>query len=267
MTLSTGRSTWRVESNCEHDISLHYNLHCHVEIVRPLTKQSSDSSKSLMARPYFRDWTNLSMYKGKTFLAPPRIFKHEHSLYFPNIYGKTVDPEHKEPRDTTSVLQGKASIVAIFSTGWGENQVMSFISKKKNPALHEALEKSPDVAQVVRINVEDTSRLKYWLIRMFAWNIRRLIDPSNWSRYFMVRAGITDEIRESIGYLNSKVGYVYLVDGDCKIRWAGSGPADPDEVESLAKGLGRLLWEKKNGVWEESHNKGRSSTLRAKKGT
>lgn len=235
-------------------------------MAKSLTKQSTNSSKSLMARPYFRDWTNLSLHKGKTFLAPPRIFRHEHSLYFPNIYGMTVDPKIKKPRDTTSLLQGKASVVAIFSTGWAENQAMSFIAPKKNPALHKALEKNPDVAQVVRINVEDTSRLKYWLIRMFAWNIRRLIDPSNWARYFVVRAGITDEIRESIGYLNSKVGYVYLVDGDCKIRWAGSGPADPFEAESLAKGLDRLLLEEKDGVWEESQHKGpQNSIVKAKK--
>lgn len=128
---------------------------------------------------------------------------------------------------------------------------MSFIAKRNNPALHEILDQNKDVAQLVRINVEDTSRLKYWLIRMFAWNIRRLIDPSNWNKYFMVRAGITDELRESIGYLNSKVGYVYLVDGDCKIRWAGSGPANADEVDALARGLRRLLDEKKDGVWEE----------------
>lgn len=207
-----------------------------------------NSRKSLVSRPYFRDWTNLSIHKGKTFIAPPRLFKHEHSLYFPNLYGKTVDPKHKEPRDTTSVLRGKASVVAIFSTGWAENQVMSFISKKNNPALHEVLEKNKDMTQIVRINVEDTSRLKYWLIRMFAWNIRKLIHPTNWSRYFIVRAGITDEIRESIGYLNSKVGYVYLVDGDHKIRWAGSGPAEGDEVGSLARGLQRLLVEDKGSV-------------------
>lgn len=202
-----------------------------------------------MARPYFRDWTNLALHKGKTFIAPPRLFKHEHSLYFPNLYGKTVDPKYNEPRDTTTVLRGKASVVAIFSTGWGEKQVMSFMSKKNNPALHEVLDKNLDVAQIVRINVEDTSRLKYWLVRMFAWNIRKLIHASNWSRYFIVRAGITDEIRESIGYLNSKVGYVYLVDGDCKIRWAGSGTAEGHEVGSLANGLQKLLEERKKRRW------------------
>lgn len=202
-----------------------------------------------MARPYFRDWTNLRLHKGKTFIAPPRLFKHDYSLYFPNLYGKTIHPERDAPRNTTDALQGKASVVAIFSTGWGEKQVTSFISKPKNPALHEILDKHPDLAQLVRINVEDTSRMKYWLIRMFSGHIRKMIDARNWDNYFTVRAGISDEIRECIGYLNSKVGYVYLVDGDCKIRWAGSGDAEPHEVDSLARGLQRLLEEKEDGVW------------------
>lgn len=41
--------------------------------------------------------------------------------------------------------------------------------------------------------------------------------------------------------LNTKVGYTYLVDHHCRIRWAGSGTGHPDEVEGLTKGLARLV--------------------------
>lgn len=206
-----------------------------------------------MARPYFRDWTNLEHHKGKTFIAPPRLFKHDRSLYFPNLFGRTLLKSTSLPRDTTPLLQGKASIVAIFSTGWAENQALSFVSKAKNPALHEVLDKNKEDAQLVRINVEDQSSLKYWLLRSFAGSIRKRIDEENWDKYFMVKSGITDEIRESIGYLNSKVGYVYLIDGDCKIRWAGSGLATPEEIGSLTAGVERLLYEMKKGMWSEKY--------------
>ncbi|ROW18267.1 hypothetical protein VPNG_00411 [Cytospora leucostoma] len=205
--------------------------------------------KSQMARPYFRDWTNLALHKGKTFLAPPRPFKHDRSLYFPNLFGHTLLKSTKLPRDTTPVLEGKASVVSIFNTRWAADQVKTFIGKKENPELHEVLEKNKGKAQVVQINVEDTSLLKYWLIRMFAGGVRRDIGKDNWDKYFIVRKGISDEIRESIGYLNSKVGYTYLVDGDFRIRWAGSGPAEAGERESLTKGLERLLDEQKKGIW------------------
>lgn len=207
------------------------------------------SRKSQMARPYFRDWTNLALHKGKTFLAPPRLFKHDKSLYFPNLFGHTLLKSTSLARDTTPVLAGKASVVAIYSTDWARRQADSFIGKKENPALHEILDKHQGRAQLVQINVEDTSYLKYWMVRMFSGSLRKQVGKDNWDKYFLVRKGISDEIKESIGYLNSKVGYTYLVDGDWRIRWAGSGPAEPDERESLTKGLERLLDEADKGVW------------------
>ena len=49
--------------------------------------------------------------------------------------------------------------------------------------------------------------------------------------------------RENIGLLNDKGGYVYLVDQECKIRWAGSAIAEPKEKESLVVGMGIFgLW-------------------------
>lgn len=61
----------------------------------------------------------------------------------------------------------------------------------------------------------------------------------------MVKRGMTNEIRDAIGLLNSKVGYVYLLDGKCRIRWAGSGICEGDEKEGLAKGVRRLIEEAK----------------------
>ncbi len=40
---------------------------------------------------------------------------------------------------------------------------------------------------------------------------------------------------------NSKVGYVYLIDEDLKIRWAGCADATPEEVTALETCTGILL--------------------------
>lgn len=216
-----------------------------------------------MARPYFRDWTNLALHKGKTFLAPPRLFKHDKSLYFPNLFGHTLLKDTSLARDTTPVLAGKATVVAIYNTEWARKQASSFMGKKENPALHEILEKNKGKAQLVQINVEDTSYLKYWIVRMLSGSLRKEVGKDNWDKYFLVRKGISDEIRESIGYLNSKVGYTYLVDGDWRIRWAGSGPAEPDERESLTRGLERLLDEADKGVWSGSRPAEKTATAEA----
>jgi len=82
--------------------------------------------------------------------------------------------------------------------------------------------------------------------------LRRRMGSQNWGRYFLVRRGITDEIRDAVGLLNSKVGYTYLLDGECRIRWAGSGNCEGDEKEGLVKGTTRLIQELETKRQEKS---------------
>lgn len=194
-----------------------------------------------LARPYFRDWGNLKYHQGKSFIAPPRLFKAEMSLFFPNLFGRTLLKTDKEPHDTTPLLRGKASVITVFSSQWAENQVNSFVSKEANPALHQVLAEEK-LAQMVSVHVEENAA-RAWLVKMFMGSLRKKTPEKDWNKYFLVRGGITDHIRESIGLLNSKVGYTYLVDQHCRIRWAGSGPSEPEEREGLAKGLRRLVRE------------------------
>lgn len=182
----------------------------------------------------------MKFYQGKSFLAPPRLFKADKSLYFPNFFGRTLLKTEPKRRDTTPVLEGKTSVVAVFSSAWAENQVETFVSKDANPALDRVFQNSKGMAQLVRINIED-NWFKAWLIRLFVGSLRRRIGEANWGNYFVVQKAISDEIRESVGLLNSKVGYTYLVDSECRIRWAGSGASNLEERESLAKGAQRLV--------------------------
>merc|ERR1711964_913235 len=84
----------------------------------------------------------------------------------------------------------------------------------------------------VQINIEENA-LKAMLVRLFMPNLRRRMGAGNWGRYFLVRKGVSDEIRDAIGLLNSK------------IRWAGSGPCEGDEKEGLVRGAKRLIEELK----------------------
>lgn len=116
------------------------------------------------------------------------------------------------------------------------------MSKESNPALHEAIAAAGGLGQLVHVNYEDNAG-KAWLVRMFRGSLRKKFAEADWDKYFLVQRGITDDIRESVGLLNSKVGYVYLIDQHCRIRWAGSGPSHPEECVSLARGLTRLVAE------------------------
>jgi ATPase complex subunit ATP10 len=184
----------------------------------------------------------MRLHKGKSFIAPPRLFKSDKSLYFPNFHGQTLTKD-KNLFDTTPVLEGKVSVVSVFSSAWAEGQAATFVSEKDNPELNQVIRNSGGEAQLVRINIED-NRLKAAIVRLFMPSLRKKLDLVDWGRYFLVVRGVTDEMRDTIGLLNSKVGYTYLLDSQCRIRWAGSGRAEPEEKDSLVRGMRRLLDER-----------------------
>ncbi|KAJ5587674.1 uncharacterized protein N7459_003439 [Penicillium hispanicum] len=196
-----------------------------------------------VAKPYFRDWSNLRHHKGKVFRSNPRLFRADKALYFPNMHGITL-ASPKDAQDTTTALRGKISIVNLFSSVWAEEQYKSFTSAEHNPGLAEVLTNNGDYAQNVYINLEE-NRLKAWLVKKFMAKPRSLIPEHEHTRYFLVEKGLTDELKESICVMNNFVGYVYLLDAECRIRWAGSGPAEPSEIEILNAGVQKLIAEQK----------------------
>ncbi|KAJ5160349.1 uncharacterized protein N7482_007353 [Penicillium canariense] len=207
----------------------------HIERRKELTRQ--------VAKPYFREWSNLRFLEGKTFVSNPRLFKGDKALYFPNLFGVTL-AEPKDKQNTTPTLYGKISVVKLFSSVWAETQVGTFTGPAQNPRLAEILAKNPQFAQTVDINFEE-NRMKAALVRMFMWSMRRKLPVEQHSRYFLVEKGFSESLKEAVGMMNSKVGYVYLVDSDCRIRWAGSGNAEPAEMETLNTGLQKLVAERK----------------------
>ncbi|KAF8474731.1 ATP10 protein-domain-containing protein [Kalaharituber pfeilii] len=190
----------------------------HIEKRRRLAHQFNTS--------YWEDFNAISReHKGKTWIAPHKLFRADKSLYFPNLQGYTLVPPRKLVRDTTDIIvsaPGKppiVSIVAVFSSMWGEKQVQTFVDH-------------PDVgkAQRVDINVEQNS-LKAFFINLFLWSLRKQVPKDRHDKYFIVRRGVTEGLRNQVGLVNGRVG----------IRWAGSGNATDEEVVTLVKGVRRLV--------------------------
>ncbi|KAK5085033.1 Mitochondrial ATPase complex subunit atp10 [Lithohypha guttulata] len=203
-------------------------------------------------RPYYQEWSRLDKeFKGKSFVANERLFRKDKALYFPNMWGQTLSKNGQGPDggyDTTPALRGKISIVGIQSADWAVEQVDTFLSDKANPELQRLLKEHPGTFQRADINIQDNVA-KAFLVKLFSGRLRATIPEARWDRYFFiklprdVRLGLSDDIRDAMGFLNTQVGYVYLLDADCKIRWAGSGHAWKGELDSLNAGIKRLLEE------------------------
>ena len=223
------------------------NYDKHLQKRAKMTKQ--------IAKPYFRDWSNMRFHKGKVFVAPERPFRVEHALFFPNFFGRTLrkDADRRDRsdgygglgRDTTDVIRGKVSIVTLVTNAWAQNQINTFCARVQHPELGEMLDQNANVLQRVEINLEENwLPLKYWMLKLFGLRpLRRERSLQQQERYFVVRRGVGEEIKEAIGLLNDKGAYVYLVDPECRIRWAASAIAKPSEKESMLRALKRLLRE------------------------
>jgi len=48
-------------------------------------------------------------------------------------------------------------------------------------------------------------------------------------------------VREDMGMVNKHVGYVYLIDESCRVRWAGCADAKQEEAKALENCTGVLL--------------------------
>lgn len=230
------------------------NYDKHLEKRAKMTKQ--------IAKPYFRDWSDMRFHKGKVFVANERLFRGEVALWFPNFFGRTLrkggsgsgtsgggagggglgkkDGYGGLGRDTCLVMRGKVSVVSFVSNAWAVNQINTFT---QHAPLSEVIQSNKDVAQRVEINYEDNV-LKYWILRLFGLRkLRRERTAEEQDRYFIVRRGLSDIVKEAMGLLNDKGGYVYLVDAECRIRWAGSAIAEERERASMVRGLKRLVLE------------------------
>ncbi|KAF2401097.1 hypothetical protein EJ06DRAFT_529256 [Trichodelitschia bisporula] len=194
--------------------------------------------KATLSVPYFRDFTRMNRERGKTWLANERLWKAEAARWFPNLRGRTLG-SGGVVRDVVPLLKGRVSLVCVFSRSWAEAQVRSFVGEEENPEVRRAIKGSGGRAQIVEVNVEEGA-LFAAILKLFERRLRGMRDEKDWEKYFLLRS-LPKEVREEIGVVNGKVGYVYLVDENCKIRWAGSGDANETEKQALVRGLNRLI--------------------------
>lgn len=132
--------------------------------------------------------------------------------------------------------------MSIFSNRYADVHVDSFLGEEKNPKLARILQTEGRDVQRVYLNVPD-NRMLMWLVRFCMSSIKKSYPEADYARYFLVRDGFDENLKEAIGIMNKVVGYVYLVDEHCRIRWAGSGNALPEEIDTLNSALRRLIAE------------------------
>jgi ATPase complex subunit ATP10 len=199
------------------------NQEKHLEKRRHLVKEASTG--------YFYDLHMTRVHGGKTWMAPKVLIREDKALYFPNIVGSRLDNGVKA--HTTHMCAGKVSVIAMLSTKISELHAASYTE-----TLNSRYQGHP-VYQYIQINLQENI-LKSILVNIFLSSLRSKVIPEQHTRYLVSRQNM-EYLREPLGMTNSRIGYVYLVDENLKVRWAACADAKEEEEEALIRCTGVLL--------------------------
>jgi ATPase complex subunit ATP10 len=103
---------------------------------------------------------------------------------------------------------------------------------------HERFSSNP-LYQYVQINLQE-NLLKSFLVNLFTNSLRSTVPKELHPNYLISRQNL-EYVRDALGMTSTRVGYVYLVDENLKVRWGGCADPTPEEVQSLESCTGVLL--------------------------
>ncbi|ODN78984.1 hypothetical protein, variant [Cryptococcus amylolentus CBS 6039] len=188
---------------------------------------------------YFHDYNRARKGGGgKLWIAPSVLIREDRANYFPDISGKNLLGTNVH---TTDLFAGKATLVSIISTRLSEEHVQTF----SQPVL-EDLEGHPRF-QSVTINHQPNS-LKTWIVSMFTSSLKRTIPKEYWGNYIYATSSWSElDILQPLNLDNHLLGYTFLVDHNCKVRWAGCGEATEEERQNLRRAAAVLVGRMKGG--------------------
>ncbi|WWC71694.1 uncharacterized protein I206_105652 [Kwoniella pini CBS 10737] len=182
---------------------------------------------------YFHDYNRAKgVGGGKLWIAPNVLIREDKALYFPDISGKSLLGNEVH---TTDLLKGRVTLVSVIATRLSEEHEQSFTQ----PVL-EDVAGHPEF-NFVQINHQE-NKLKSLLVSFFISSLKRIVPEDRWGSY-MISGGewSSMDITSPLGIDNKLLGYIYLVDQNLKVRWAGCGTATPEESQALRRATAVLL--------------------------
>ncbi|KAF9298097.1 Mitochondrial ATPase complex subunit atp10 [Linnemannia elongata] len=184
---------------------------------------------------YFAEFSELSKTGSKLWKATSNMINADKALYMPNIIGTSL--KTSESVELVDLLRGKISLVAISGTRFGEEHTESYMTPflKRWPMT---VANNNSKVQLVELNIQENP-LKAGLVRMMVPFVKKTIPEERHANYVLHYKSIK-HLKDPLSMQNSYLGYVFLVDSNCKIRWGAHGPATETEVKTLLESVQKL---------------------------
>ncbi|CAG8484552.1 3184_t:CDS:2 [Paraglomus occultum] len=171
---------------------------------------------------YWKDFHELRNEGEKVWNADDKLIQIDKALYMPNVKGSTLS---KANVDTTSLLRGKISLLVGCFNRFGEQQLHSFT----DPFL-KTFSNKPNIG-LVELNMLHKFINKL-ILKLSMPYLRSNTPMARHNSYVIVSEDI-EFIRKALHMTNVHRGYAFLIDPDCRIRWAAHGNATEQEVRTM----------------------------------
>jgi ATPase complex subunit ATP10 len=211
----------------------------------------NEQRKVLVERAFGNFWmmTDLKRTDNKPVLSNPHLIPEQTSQVFPSLSHWTPvqdDASHEEVNVPDFFLRNnrardasaQCTLVAIAFKQFGAQMLTSWTA----PLVDEFQANSRRV-EVVHLSITEGWFASQFLRPLLTRSARANTPPSQHGTtllHYASTASALDEFKDALRMHNTLTGYVYLLDGLGRVRFAGSGTASPDEVErviSFAKEL------------------------------
>jgi len=201
--------------------------------------ERKESLRDELKRGYVNDLKELKANAGKAFRATDKLAAEQAAVPFPSSL-RLVEPSGAPlPLPPLDGSVRCALVCVAFRNGAEE-----MLSSWREPFRAQFAD--TDAARIYELSLVDSALMGLWPFRGMivrgarAAQARELTAPPPIVQYGFHFGNTRDE-RRALGITNLLTGYVYLVDGEGRVRWRGCGLAEPWEVEVMLNSSATLL--------------------------
>jgi len=216
-----------------------------------------------LAHGYFWNLKDMKLCDEKPLLSNDRLIGESQAKVFPQLMGsvsltgETVDlPAYCLRKNRSHDAAAQCTVIAISFRDYGFQQLPSWIEP------FEAAFSNKDRVEVLKLSISEGWFSKFILRGFILSSTRRNTPTTEHDRTLLnfAKSSALELFRDSLRMHNVLTGYVFLLDGLGRVRFAGSGKASEEEAARLVRfaqeltpltgssGTGRLgPWKKRPG--------------------
>jgi ATPase complex subunit ATP10 len=185
---------------------------------------------------------DLNKAKEKPILSNETLIPESQAKVFPTLRGLlTLDdyvvdiPDYFLRKNRSRDVHAQCTLVTVCFREFGNQAALTWVKPFK--------EIESDRIEVMRISVAEGYTARFLLRAIIKFGNRRNTDPAEFDRnlIYFGKDKVLEPFRDALRIHNSLTGFVFLLDGLGRVRFAGSGEATEEEVQRLIQFAKELI--------------------------